>query len=157
VAHAATPMDIGGEVALQTQFSHDLLVAARRWRARMNERLKTIGQTEARCAALSEIAGAQGGLVQRELSARLGVEEPTVVRLVDALAAQDWVERTTHGADRRAKVLSVKPAAQPVMEKAQQIVDQMQHELLADIDPQDLDTLVRVLQRLSEKLDQMRV
>lgn len=158
LAHAVVPEApvVEAKEELQAKLGLDLLIAARRWRSRMNERLKAIGQTEARCAALSEIAAAREGLVQRELSSRLGIEEPTVVRLVDALAAQDWVERTTHRDDRRAKVLTVKPAAEPVMAKAQAIVDQMQQELLADIDPADLDTMIRVLQQLTEKLNQMR-
>lgn len=129
-----------------------LMLTGRRWRARLNERLKEIGQTDARCAALAEIAGASGGVVQRELSQRLGVEEPTIVRLVDALEAQDWVERRAHQSDRRAKVVKIKPAATQVLDRAHSIVEQMRRELLTDIDPADLAACVRVLGLLSEKL-----
>jgi MarR family transcriptional regulator for hemolysin len=137
---------------LRSALAHGLMLAGRRWRARLNERLKSIGQTDARCAALAEIAAAPEGVVQRELSDRLGVEEPTVVRLVDALEASKWVERRTHGADRRAKLVQVMPAAQPMLDRAQVIVDQLQDEMFAEIDPDDLAVCVRVLNDLARKL-----
>ena len=130
-----------------------VLLTARRWRARLNERLKAVGQTDARCAALAEIAACPDGVVQRDLSQRLGVEEPTVVRLLDALEAAGWVERRPHRLDRRAKVVQVTPEAQPVIDEAQAIVADLQQQLFADIDPADLATCLRVLSELTRKLD----
>ncbi|HEY8618120.1 MarR family winged helix-turn-helix transcriptional regulator [Phenylobacterium sp.] len=144
---------VPSDADIRTALAQGLLLAGRRWRARLNERLKVIGQTDARCAALAEIAGAQDGVVQRELSQRLGVEEPTVVRLIDALEAQDWVERRAHHGDRRAKVVRIKPSAAPVIEQAQEIVADLQEELFADMNPADLDACLRVLGQLSERLD----
>jgi MarR family transcriptional regulator for hemolysin len=131
-----------------------LLLTGRRWRTRLNERLKPIGQTDARCAALVEIAGSAEGVVQRQLSLRLGVEEPTVVRLVDALEAQNWVERRTHSADRRAKVVQIMPSATNVLNQAQEIVTGLQDEMFADIDRDDLDVCLRVLDQLLTRLGQ---
>jgi MarR family transcriptional regulator for hemolysin len=133
--------------------AQSLLLAARRWRTRLNERLKSIGQTDARCAALAEIAGCVDGVVQRELSQRLGVEEPTVVRLLDALEANAWVERRAHSVDRRAKVVHVTAASQPILDQAHEIVTDLQQEMFAGIDPADLAVCVRVLNELSRKLD----
>lgn len=129
------------------------LLAARRWRTRLNERLKTVGQTDARCAALAEVAACPEGVVQRDLSLRLGVEEPTVVRLLDALEASGWVERHPHQLDRRAKVVRITPDAEPVLDEAQAIVAALQQEMFADIDPADLATCLRVLSALTRKLD----
>jgi MarR family transcriptional regulator for hemolysin len=143
---------VSTELEVRAALAQGLLLAGRRWRARLNERLKVIGQTDARCAALAEIAGAQDGVVQRELSQKLGVEEPTVVRLIDALEAQDWVERRAHHGDRRAKVVRIKPGAAPVIEQAQGIVAELQEELFADMNPADLDACLRVLGQLSDRL-----
>lgn len=141
------------ESDVRAALAQGLMLAGRRWRARLNERLKVIGQTDARCAALAEIAGSAEGVVQRELSQRLGVEEPTIVRLVDALEAHDWVERRTHGGDRRAKVVQIKPGAAPVLEQAQEIVSDLNDELFADLDPADVDACLRVLDHLSDRLE----
>jgi MarR family transcriptional regulator for hemolysin len=129
-----------------------LILAGRRWRARLNERLKAIGQTDARCGALSEIARAPDGIVQRDLAERLGVEEPTIVRLVDALEAQGWVERRAFQGDRRVKVLLITPAAIPVLQQAREIVLALEQELFDEMDPHDLAMCVGVLTRLSGKL-----
>lgn len=137
-----------------TALVQSCLLTARRWRTRLNERLKAVGQTDARYAALAEIAASGGGMVQRDLSQRLGVEEPTVVRLLDALEAGGWVERRAHRQDRRAKVVQVTPAAQPVLDEGQAIVAALQQELFADIDPADLATCLRVLGELNRKLEQ---
>jgi MarR family transcriptional regulator for hemolysin len=135
--------------------AQSLLLAARRWRARLNERLKSIGQTDARCAALAEIADCEDGVVQRELSQRLGVEEPTVVRLLDALEAGGWVQRRAHAVDRRAKVVQVTPAAQPVLDDAQAIIFELQQEMFSEIDPSDLAVCLRVLNELARKLERV--
>ena len=138
---------------VRAALAQGLLLAGRRWRARLNERLKSIGQTDARCAALAEIAGCADGVVQRELSQRLGVEEPTVVRLVDALEANHWVERRAHNLDRRAKIVQAMPEAQPVLDQAHSIVVQLQEEMFSEIDASDLATCLRVLNALTRKLD----
>lgn len=130
-----------------------LLLAARRWRTRLNERLRAAGQTDARCAALTEVGACPDGIVQRELARRLGVEEPTVVRLLDALEAQGLVERRAHDADRRAKVVRVTPAARPVIRQAQDVLAGLQEEMFADVDPSDLAVCLRVLGDLAGKLD----
>jgi MarR family transcriptional regulator for hemolysin len=132
------------------------MLAGRRWRTRLNERLKSIGQTDARRAALAEIAASPLGVVQCELCVRMGVEKPTIVRLVDALAASQWVERRTDGADRRRKLVMAKPAAQPMLDRAEVIVAQLQDEMFADIDPADLAICVRVLNDLAGRLDRDR-
>jgi len=138
---------------LRAALAQGLLLAARRWRARLNERLKIIGQTDARFAALAEIAGQPDGMVQRELSERLGVEEPTIVRLVDALEANRWVERRVHSGDRRAKVVQATAAARPLLDQAQEIVAELQDEMFADIDPAELTVCLRVLGQLSDRLE----
>jgi MarR family transcriptional regulator for hemolysin len=94
-------------------------------------------------------------VVQRELSQRLGVEEPTVVRLLDALEAQGWVERRAHSLDRRAKVVRITAEAAPVLNQAQAIVGDLQEELFAEIDPSDLAVCLRVLNQLTRKLDRV--
>jgi MarR family transcriptional regulator for hemolysin len=138
---------------LRAAFTQALLLATRRWRARLNERLKAIGQTDARCAAMGEIAAAPKGVPQRELAQRLGVEEPTVVRLVDALQLGGWVERRAHDLDRRVKLVGITPGARPVLDAAQTIVGEMQAELFGDVDPAELAVCLKVLNDVAAKLE----
>lgn len=144
--------DLGAVDDVRVAVTHELMLAGRRWRARLNEVLKPVGQTDARCSALMEIASSPDGIPQRELSVRLGVEDPTIVRLVDALEAQGWVERRSHVSDRRVKVVQLKSSARPVLQEAQQLVARAQEDLLGDLDPADLAACLRVLEQVSRRL-----
>jgi MarR family transcriptional regulator for hemolysin len=138
---------------LRSALAQGLLLAGRRWRTRLNERLKSVGQTDARYAALAEIADASQGVAQRELSDRLGVEEPTVVRLVDALETAGWVERRPHEQDRRVKLVHVTPEAQPTLQQAQTIMNELLDETFAGMEPAELAACIRVLNELTTRLD----
>jgi MarR family transcriptional regulator for hemolysin len=92
-------------------------------------------------------------VVQRELSERVGVEEPTVVRLVDALETGGWVERRAHELDRRAKVVRITAEAQPVLDRAVGIMGELQDELFAGLEPAELALCVRVLNELAARLE----
>ena len=147
-----TPNEQADGEDLRAAVVQTLLLAGRRWRTRLNERLKAIGQTDARFFALSEIATCREGVVQRELSHRLGVEEPTVVRLLDALQAAGWVERQVHLKDRRAKVVRATPAAKRVLTDGEAIVGELQHDLFDGVCAHDVAVCLQVLGVVSQRL-----
>jgi DNA-binding MarR family transcriptional regulator len=59
-------------------------------------------------AALS----ASGPVLMRALSEAVGVTPRTITGLIDALEADDWVERRAHPTDRRATIVALTPAAE---------------------------------------------
>jgi len=129
-----------------------LMLVGRRWRARLNLRLRALGQTDARLAAMATIAEAADGLPQHRLAEELGVEAPTVVRLVDALETQGLVERRTGLADRRQKLVHLNPQAESLLTQASAIERGLQRSLFDDIDPGDLAACRRVLDMLASRL-----
>ena len=58
---------------------------ARAWRQKLDERLKPMGLSQAKWRTLMHLSLAGDALTQAEISARLGVEEPTVVNLIHRL------------------------------------------------------------------------
>src|SRR5690242_193953 len=86
---------------------------ARRWRAIANEHLSRIGHTQARWEALYWIAVSRGGATQRELAECVGIEEPTLVRMLHRLEQEGLVERRASQADRRTKTIVLTKAAEP--------------------------------------------
>jgi len=68
----------------QLQFSVVFLLTltGRLWRATCTDRLKGLGQSEARWSALAALAGAKGMINQTQLADRLGIEGPSLVRLL---------------------------------------------------------------------------
>lgn len=128
---------------LETFFRAAILT--RRFRARFAERVKSTSQTEARWNALYHLSNAPQGLIQSDLAERMGVQGPTLVRLLDALEAQDLVRRTEAPGDRRAKLVLIQPAGERVIAEVDLIAAKMRDEVLAAVSDQDLTTTLRVL------------
>ena len=64
----------------------------RRWRTLLDARVKHLGLTQARWIALLHLRHS-GCRAQRDLADKIGVEGPTLVRLLDALQERGLIER----------------------------------------------------------------
>src|ERR1700712_2720093 len=86
-----------------------LLVArlARVWRRRADQALSAHGLSEAMATPLLILS--RGGKCVRQgvLANEMGIEGPSLVRVIDLLQAEGWVERREDPTDRRAKMLHV--------------------------------------------------
>lgn len=120
-------------------------VVTRRFRARFAERVKSTSQTAARWNALYHLSHASDGLIQSDLAERMGIQGPTLVRLLDALEAQKLVRRTEAPGDRRAKRVVIEPAGEEVIAEIDMIAGNIRDEVLAGVSDQDLATTLRVL------------
>ena len=136
----------------QHEFVRELVIVARRWRNRFDERLRTIGMSQARWAALYWLSNAPDGLSQTALAERAGVEAPTLVRIIDLLEAQGLVRRQVSERDRRSKVVKLTPEAAPVIAEIEAVADALRREVLKDIGPDDLRLTLQILRRLRTAL-----
>ena len=134
-------------------FARELVVVARRWRTRLDERLKCLGLTEARWAALYWLWQSPDGLSQTALAERAGVESPTLVRTLDLLCEAGLVERRSCATDRRAKVVVLTPAAMPLVHQLDAVAAELRADLMADLTPAELATALSVFRKLRLKLD----
>lgn len=139
-------MDIGAEFAIE------LGRVSRRWRTRLDERLKHMDLTQARWMVLRHLAET-GPISQRELADRIGVEGPTLVRGLDRLEELELVARRACGDDRRVKHVHLTEAAGPVLDEINRISIELREELLAGIPPRDIDTAWRVLKAIGDQLE----
>lgn len=120
-------------------------LATRRFRARFAERVKSTSQTEARWSALYFLWHAPDGLIQSDLAERMGVQGPTLVRLLDALEAQDLVKRTEAPGDRRAKRVRIQPSGESIVAEVDAVAAQMRDDVFASVSDEDLATTLHVL------------
>lgn len=126
---------------------------ARRWRAIANEHLSRIGQTQARWEALYWIAVSQGAATQRELAEFVGIEEPTLVRMLHRLEQEGLVERRASQADRRTKTIVLTKAAEPHMKAMSGVIDNLRLDVLRNLSPEEIRQAVDVLDRMLERLE----
>ena len=134
-------------------FARELVVVARRWRTRLDERLKCLGLTEARWAALYWLWQSPEGLSQTALAELAGVESPTLVRTLDLLCEAGLVERRACAYDRRAKLVVLTPAAMPLVHQLDAVAAELRADLMADLTPAELAMALGIFRKLRLRLD----
>lgn len=82
----------------------------------------------------------------------LDIEPITLSRIVDRLEEAGLVERTPDPADRRAWRLQVTAQAQPLIEKLQQLAEQLMAEAFADLNPSELEAMKGTLAKIRQNL-----
>ena len=138
---------------LQHRFAMQLAQLSRAWRAELDRRLVGLGLSQARWLVLLHLARFDTPPTQRELAQSVGVEGPTLARLLDGLEAQGLVSRQAVAEDRRAKQITLSAKAQPLIEQIEAISTQLRQELFAGIDPVDLQHCQRVQERILANLE----
>ena len=143
----------GTRASLNFRFTGRLNLIARRYRTRLNEILRQVGQSQARWDALFWISVSGEGATQRELAERIGVEGPTLVTMLHKLEQEGLVERQNAEGDRRAKTIRLSPAAEEVLSLIAGLSGPFRDGLLDEISDQDLEVCVSVFNRILERLD----
>jgi len=138
------------------EFALELSRVSRRWRARLDERLKHLDLTQARWVALLYLSRT-GPISQRELADMIGIEGPTLVRLLDGLEQQGLVERRACSSDRRVKKVELTERAGPILGEINRIAGELRGELLAGISAGDLAVAGRVLKTIADRLEGVEV
>lgn len=123
----------------------------RAWRYRLDQRLKPLGLSQAKWITLLKLSCADDGMTQTELADRLGVEGPTLARLLDRMAADGWIERRESDADRRSKTVHLQPKACGLLERITAVAMQLNADLLEGVPAADLHCCREVLQRIKER------
>lgn len=132
----------------QEQLGMAIGEVSRNWRAKLDERLRPLGLSQSRWMVLLHLSRRGDGVMQKDLAAWLGIEGPTLVRILDRMNADGWIERRESPTDRRAKTVHLTQQARAVIEQINKVAAQLRSELLANIPTADLDICMRVLQQI---------
>ena len=88
-------------------------------------------------------------LSQKDLGAELGIDKASIVKFLDDLEGFKFIQRTEDAFDRRIKLITVTPAAQKVIKKAQAIQEKVEAEYLANkLTSEESKTLRRLVRKL---------
>ncbi|ABA73212.1 MULTISPECIES: MarR family transcriptional regulator [Pseudomonas] len=128
----------------QHRFGMQLAQMSRGWRAELDRRLAGLGLSQARWLVLLHLARFEEAPTQRELAQSVGVEGPTLARLLDSLESQGLVQRQSVMEDRRAKKIVLCSPALPLIEQIETIATQLRKELFEGVDEADLKVCMRV-------------
>lgn len=84
------------------------------------------------------------GIRQTELAQQLEIEGPSLVRLLDQLAASGFVVRRADPSDQRAKTLHLTASGKSLARRILPVIEELKSRLLANSSDKDLDTCRRV-------------
>ena len=132
---------------LQT-YCLDLMQAARQWRRLADAVVRPHGLSEATALPLILIAR-RAGIRQTALAEAMGVEGPSLVRLLDQLCAAGLVTREPDQADRRAKCLHLTQRGRGLASRIVKDLDVLRRDVFADVSQNDLETSRRVFAQLA--------
>ena len=119
---------------------------ARTWRTKLDERLSPLGLTQARWLVLIHLSRMGGESLQKELAFIVGVEGPTLVRVLDGLERLGLVQRLGVEGDKRARLIRLTSKADSVISDIMRIGIKLRGEALAGISDEDLESFFRVLE-----------
>lgn len=127
---------------------------ARAWRTRLDQRLKPVGLSQGKWTTLIHLARGGDALTQKEIAARIGVEEPTLAGVLNRLQLAGWIKRKNSPHDRRCKTVHLQRRSKAVLARIFDTADELRQELVADIPKTDLQTCMRVLKRIRDKAEE---
>ena len=116
---------------------------ARRLRQAVDMELRAYGLTEATWRPLVHVARLGAGVRQKELAVALGIEGPSLVRLLDGLERRGLIERREDGSDRRARGIHLTADGRALQRRVAKVSEAVQRRVLADVAPADLAACAR--------------
>ena len=127
--------------------------AGRHWRQIARKVVEPHGISEACALPLIAVGRLGDGVRQVTVADEVGIEGPSLVRLLDQLCAGGLMERRDDAVDRRAKTLWLTTEGRRVTKLMEQELVVLRARVLRNISRQDLEAALRVLQAFEEPFD----
>jgi MarR family transcriptional regulator for hemolysin len=128
-------------------FSFLLRDVSRRYVQRFEQRAGALGLTQPQCKVLVNLANHEG-ITQVQLAELTDIEPMTLVRAVDWMESQGWLERRHDPADRRARRLYLKAKGKPLVDDIWHLADLTRREAFAGIPRKHADLLIELLEKI---------
>ncbi|MFQ2189781.1 transcriptional regulator SlyA [Aeromonas jandaei] len=121
----------------------------RLWRTAADLELAPLGLTHPRWTALWKLSRMGNHVSQKTLADALEIELPSLMRTLGQLEEQGLIERHCCSQDKRARIVSVTPTGQTLLDQIANRIMNIRRELLAGIDEETLSLFEATVQRIS--------
>lgn len=135
---------------IQEQLGMAIGEVSRCWRAKLDERLRPLGMSQSRWLVLLHLSRRGDGVVQKELAEWMGIEGPTLVRILDRMTEDGWLERRESQTDRRAKTVHLTEQSRAIIAQINKVAAKLRSELLANIPEAEIEVCMRVLHQIKQ-------
>jgi DNA-binding MarR family transcriptional regulator len=121
--------------------------ASRLYVQRFEQRAGALGLTLPQCKALVHLAQREG-ISQSQLAESTDIEPMTLVRILDRMESDGWLERRSDPADRRARRLYLKAKGRPLVDAVWRLADLTRGEAFAGIPGPQAEHLIALLENV---------
>ncbi len=127
------------------------------WRLRnvIDAHLEPMGLSSGQWRPLLLLSEAQGPMTQVQIARALGLESPTVVRLLDRLTEKGWILRRNCPGDRRAYHVELTESARRVSADIEKVLNRLRATVLADFSKSELELAVNLMERMQARLEEL--
>lgn len=122
----------------------------RDWRAVIDRRLAPLGLSQAKWQPLLYLLRTESPPTQAEIARHLDIESPTLVRLLDRLENDGWIERKACPGDRRARRIHLTAHASRQSAAIQDIVSGIRQQLVKGVRKSELAQCTAVLRKVQK-------
>ena len=133
-----------------------LSLLTRHWRQVLDAAFHSAGLTDATWRPLLHLHLLGEGVRQKDLAASVGIEGPSLVRLLDALMAKGLIQRWEDATDRRAKLLRLTPDGQAAVARIRKALAILDNELLSPFSDEDVATFGAFIASLEAGVNNVR-
>jgi MarR family transcriptional regulator for hemolysin len=137
---------------LRLAVSSTLVLAARKWRRTCDGALSAYNVSEACSVPLLTASRLGEAVRQVTLAEQVGIEGPSLVRLLDQLCAAGLVRRDEDPDDRRAKTITVTDEGRKVTDQMEEDLRALRARVLKNVSRADLEATLRVLNTFNTAL-----
>lgn len=136
----------------QLQVTATLMVLARAYRGAVDRVLNDLGLSHSSAWTILQTGHLGDGIRQGALAEALGIEAPSLVRIIDQLVEAGLMRRVEDATDRRVRTVHLTSEGRAVLRQIDDLLTQWRNTLFADIAGEDLDACLRVFDGLNKGL-----
>jgi DNA-binding MarR family transcriptional regulator len=133
------------------QFGFLVKDVSRLWVRHFEQRAVQLGMSLTQCKVLVFLSRNEGA-TQAKLAELSDTDPMTLVRVLDRMQRDDWIERRPDPLDRRAHRLHLKPASEPVLAEIMRIGEKARNEALAGISADEREQMMILLEKVRSNL-----
>jgi DNA-binding MarR family transcriptional regulator len=141
----------GGKLFESRRLGFLLKDTTRLYIQRFERHAGSLGLTLAQCRALIRLAESEG-VSQTRLAELAELEPMTLVRILDRMESEGWIERRRSAKDRRMHCLFLTAKAKPLLESIRRVMDKTSSEALAGVPKHQTELLIELIDAVRTNL-----
>ncbi|ODS31631.1 MAG: Transcriptional regulator SlyA [Candidatus Scalindua rubra] len=141
------------EYDFKESIGYSVAMAYRALRKALDAKLGHYGITFSQWQVLAGLA-LEGEISQVKLAELIGVEGPTLVRILDRMEQKGWIKRKVSSRDRRQKLITPTKKVEVVWKKMTECAHEVRSGAVKRISSKDVATLRKLLEKIRENLNE---